>query len=398
MTYSDKPFATPADALAHYGVKGMRWGVRKSDSTAGGSSSSERSEARKQKKMATLSTKAGEARRIEKEMDELGLDSPYLREMYGRGLDQSDRMFKFAYGYSKENAVKMAGANNKKAAERYESDLKAVENGKMTRAQKNMLIGGLAVTAVLGAAYIAGADDRRTANALPGERISPRNFFKRYNERSTFFSSTPLNRERFSQLDDNDVTIPKGTVFKRLTAYKDESLDGRLYTTHTENDHAKYQGLYGPMLKMRTGARQLYISNMTVGESIRSPSHKKRVQAYVDLVVERNQLPEGTPASYRKMVEDRAISQYNIFARNLVGDDPVVASYFQKIQDMGYNALMDDNDAGMLSDSPMILLNPRQVVSKRSFTPLTTKMEKEARKRIIEVAPNTATDPSRRGG
>lgn len=33
MTYSDRP-ATPADAFAHYGIKGMKWGVRKEEPTS----------------------------------------------------------------------------------------------------------------------------------------------------------------------------------------------------------------------------------------------------------------------------------------------------------------------------------------------------------------------------
>lgn len=34
---TDKPFQSPQEALAHFGVKGMKWGVRK-DRDKGGSS------------------------------------------------------------------------------------------------------------------------------------------------------------------------------------------------------------------------------------------------------------------------------------------------------------------------------------------------------------------------
>lgn len=38
MTEQKQEFATPAEALAHYGVKGMRWGVRREDPGGAGSS------------------------------------------------------------------------------------------------------------------------------------------------------------------------------------------------------------------------------------------------------------------------------------------------------------------------------------------------------------------------
>jgi hypothetical protein len=45
MIYSGQPFASPGEALAHFGVKGMKWGVRKdrliADSSSKASSSSE---------------------------------------------------------------------------------------------------------------------------------------------------------------------------------------------------------------------------------------------------------------------------------------------------------------------------------------------------------------------
>lgn len=37
-----RPYDTVDDVLAHYGVKGMKWGVRKGDDSGGGSSKSEK--------------------------------------------------------------------------------------------------------------------------------------------------------------------------------------------------------------------------------------------------------------------------------------------------------------------------------------------------------------------
>jgi hypothetical protein len=49
VTYSGQPFASPGEALAHYGVKGMKWGVRKDDNR----STESRSERKASKKALT---------------------------------------------------------------------------------------------------------------------------------------------------------------------------------------------------------------------------------------------------------------------------------------------------------------------------------------------------------
>jgi hypothetical protein len=177
------------------------------------------------------------------------------------------------------------------------------------------------------------------------------------------------------------------------------------------------------MLKMRTGAKQLYINEMEMSESIKSPSHKKRVQALIDLLNEDKpiSLPD-TPAMealkrnprygddaalsprawLEQMIplqaylgssksptkgtnEELALKYYNTFARELVGENPLGGEYLKKIKGMGYNALIDDNDAKQLSDLPMILLDAAKTTKSRTSTPLTTAMEKEARKRLVEV-------------
>lgn len=59
QTEHEQQFATPQEALAHFGVKGMKWGVRKSDSGGGSGGGGERGKIRRGLTKANVATDAG---------------------------------------------------------------------------------------------------------------------------------------------------------------------------------------------------------------------------------------------------------------------------------------------------------------------------------------------------
>ena len=375
----NQEFDTPMDALAHYGVKGMKWGVRKDDQGSGADGSGV-SEKRKQKSD-DFFDQAAKARALATEMDELGIDSPEMRRLYGKAVDRGDRMFAIMYGQSKDTAVQRQIEFETKRAEYLEKNAEAILEGKLTSAQKTAIVGGLAAAAVVGYVGYTAYQDHQSNKALAGDTINTRVFSRRYAESANQYMSKKI--PSYDSLDDNDIHVPKGTIFSRLTAYENEDMDGRLYTTFTEDDNNKYRGIYGPALRQRTGNRQLFISNMEMGDAVRSPSHRKRVEIYAELRRELAGDPD-TPA-FRKYHADLALHHYNGFARQLVTKNEISERYFKKVQEKGYNALLDDNDAGQLSDLPMILLQPKSMVTSRRFEPLTPKVEREARKNFTEI-------------
>lgn len=412
------------DFLAHHGIVGMKWGKhKKQDSGSGDQAKAEAKTAKLQAKATSNAekamkyhNKAAEKKQLITELDDLGIQHPQMRQLYGRAADQSDRMFMFTQGKTKEKAVQEQRDILAKQQKIAEKDAIAKEQGKLSRGQKIAIGAGIGAAALIVAYGAYKYPDIVTKNAAGGENISVNNFMKRYSDRSTVYSNSPISKDAFHKLDDKDVIVPSGTKFRRLTAFKDEDLGGRLYTTHTQADNDKYQGLYGPMLKMRTGVKQLYINEMEMGESIKSPSHKKRVQVLVDMLnddkpitgspmdmfgnrsKEESKSARGwledmipwqdhfsNPNTSKGSNEEMALRHYNTFARGIVGDNPLGGTYLKKIKDMGYNAIIDDNDAKQLSDLPMILLDAAKTTKSRTSTPLTNAMEKEAKKRLVEV-------------
>ena len=416
------------DFLAHYGVMGMKWGKRKAKdpyasldkaADAPGSNPDKHivKDAKAEAKVATNMAKAQkyhdrakESKQTADELDAMGIEHPEMRRLYGKAVDRPDLLFHVTMGKSKEQAVKEQLDMHRKKQKIAEKDAIAKEQGKLSRNQKIAIGAGVGAAALLVAYGAYKYPDIATKNAAGGERISVNNFMKRYHDRSFDFANAPITKDAFNKLDDNDIVVPSGTKFRRLTAFKDESLDGRLYTTFKSEDNDKYQGLYGAALRSRTGVKDLFINEMEMGESIKSPSHKKRVQALIDILDDTTPLT-GKPVTdmfgrkydpgtktARQWLEDidsrmpskisneaLALKNYNNFAREIVGDNPLGALYFKKIKEMGYNAIVDDNDAKQLSDLPMILLDAAKTTKSRTSRPLTKSMEKAAQKRLVEV-------------
>lgn len=326
------------DFLMHYGVLGMHWGVRKKK------------------------------------------ESPSLNPSRPRGVKELE-----AYSQRPEVAARLAlqvGGNK--------------EFKGLTSAQKAALIAGGVGAAGL-AAFILSRGKLKLSSLPTGipSILEPGNYkaFKfslDYINKAKVFTQ-PISKKTFDLIDDVDVRIPKGTVFKRVTSNPNEDLGSRLYTSFKDADHLRYQAIYPAALRKRTGIENLHISELHQIEDIVSPSHKKRIQMFKEVIDENPPIKEyynslhsifnrGTPTT-----EELALSYYNGFAQQLVADSQATRAYFKKVQDSGYNALVDDNDYKMLADLPMILLDAGKTTGTRVSTELTKEMEILAKRQLEKV-------------
>lgn len=391
--------------LMHYGILGMHWGIIRDRDSSVGSKNAMPLNPKNVAKARKYYDRADQAQKAINEMDKLGIKSPRMRELYGKGVDQSDRIFAFAFATSKQHAVDSERKNLVKIVERNKKDAYAKEHGKLTRGQKIAIGVGIGVGV---AAFLAIYANHKMSDLPigPGQRISVEKFSERYLKRIQDVAKgvTP---EEFAKMSDVEHRVPAGTIFHRITAFPDENLGKKLYATYTEADNDKYQGLYGDMLRMRTNKSDIFISHMTMKEDVVSPSPKKRVQILMDLMDEKL-VSNGHQVSGRELFNERfndfmefwggirnpenlsnkdaVLKAYKSFAASTVNDtDPLVKAYFDKVKSAGYNAIIDDNDAGKLSDSPMILLNAVKTVGSRSSIPLTDRLAQEARDRLVDI-------------
>lgn len=125
-----------SETLAHHGVKGMKWGIRKDRPTSGSSSSSSTPPTREQRR--EIKAKTLEARAIKADI-RVGEIKQELKDL-PVGIRTA---------YTRNNLVTQLNQNTA-YRDQLRKDAAAVRQGHMTSNQKKLLIGGLAAAAIIG--------------------------------------------------------------------------------------------------------------------------------------------------------------------------------------------------------------------------------------------------------
>lgn len=113
---------------------------------------------------------------------------------------------------------------------------------------------------------------------------------------------------------------------------------------------------------------------MTNKNDLIMPSERKRISTFVEMIKNNPEFKEALARDFQvnyggmsfseddwlngKLDDDKAQSYYTAF-QTLLGDEYSRSRkfYFSRLVEMGYNAMIDDNDANRYSKMPVILLN-----------------------------------------
>lgn len=157
----------------------------------------------------------------------------------------------------------------------------------------------------------------------------------------------------FNKLSDNTITLKKGTKFQRISSKSLEEYTekGRIaYASFTKKDNAIYMHDMPKNIEkwrrygiIKDGGNSAYKHVLTMNKDIKVASNKKVVEAYAEVT------GKSSVKSY----------EFRNFIEGLVDrDKDDNKKFINKLIEMGYNAIIDDNDAGAYTTSPLILLNP----------------------------------------
>lgn len=260
------------------------------------------------------------------------------------------------------------------------------------------------------------AETDRFNGIQPGKKITYDDYWKKI-ENTEMSRISGISKDAFDKMDDTPISVPAGHIFKRVSTDKEEVLRKQMYAAFKDEDVDRYQAIL-PQFWSRWGigseAKGGYVVSIKAKEAIVSPSQKQRVQAFIELMDENvkdqsDSRREGrtktgrewldmTPAARLsdrfdlsgksmnpKTNEEQALSQYRNFALGLVNKTPLSDAYFDKLKSKGFNAIIDDNDAGKLSDSPMLIFDTSKSMERLGATPLNQETIDAARNRIVEV-------------
>lgn len=157
----------------------------------------------------------------------------------------------------------------------------------------------------------------------------------------------------FNQLSDSDLTLSKGTKFQRISSknFEEYAEKGRIaYASFKKEDNAIYMHAMPKNIEkwrsngiIKDGGNSVYKHVLEMNKDVKVASKRKVVETYAKI-------------AGKSSVKDY---EFRNFMEGLVDrDKPENKKFINKLIDMGYNAIIDDNDAGSYTTSPLILLNP----------------------------------------
>ena len=172
-------------------------------------------------------------------------------------------------------------------------------------------------------------------------------------------------REKGYSVDgDGRITISKGHELQRVFESKKsgDGSEGANYFSFTERDKNTYVMMMGAGIDSRFKIlRKLAsdkVSTMVAKEELRSPSREEAFDILKDTMSE-----AGTTKGVRPFSKDfsdpEALAWYQDANTRIVLDkgSDLHQAYFSNLRSKGYNILLDEMDAGFLSDLPIIVLD-----------------------------------------
>ena len=402
----------------HFGVKGMKWGHRKDryyelkgrkkkaippnvvhpDNMKPGSKKTydknvkaiekeKHKQAKREARSKKYLEKVDKLEQSKQDVLKNGMKSKAFLNAYGvAGAKASNAEFALMFGVSKDKAVQ--GLVNKfdKKIKRNKEAAEATLNGKLTHDQK-IAIGCAVAVGVYASMGAYGVYKRRKEAAdfkkrvQAGKKISESDFMKQYSN-SVYRN---LDNDFAGVLDDNDVIIPKGTTFKRMSANPETTLRKNIYATFTEDDANRYKAILPRHFNWISEEKSYQIEMEAMGE-VRAPSLKKRVEVFKELLATDDSFKSFYGDEVCSRAYERGHEEYAKFAQLSAGRNKIGNIYFNKLKEMGYNAWVDDNDRGMLSDTPLVLFNDDGFIKRVKANELSKDDIREALDNLKEIS------------
>lgn len=158
--------------------------------------------------------------------------------------------------------------------------------------------------------------------------------------------------------------LKKGTPIHRTTYNPKEEQTGHAFASFKNKDAVGY----ARRQKIFSQGKTTYDMTMKVKDTLVSPSKRERIDTFVKLMSTDPKFVQDykkQKATYMLIKKDTKIEptikglekEYGMFAVGLGGSEALRQRYFSELNKKGYNAIIDDADAGIISNSPIIVFD-----------------------------------------
>lgn len=340
---------SPEEYLEHYGVNGMKWGVIKKDESSGN-------------------------QKIEKK------DTPKKRLTPRNDSETSSKNRFMAVAKANEKKPKLStkeqaealAENNQKFNAKFDppENKKTLADYKPTPTQVKVALGAAAVGLFLYSAY----SGQKILNTKPGKPVSLEGFQALvYKSKAASWNGSGFVKP--SSFLQDDFVLPKGHEFFRISTFAESDWSPATYCTPSVDDFNRYVGAFRGE---KIGFTEFYKVTFKAEREIRVPSLATRLSALKEV------LESASPGS---KYDDETVLQKYGFMCGGSWDSPTAKSLIQNLVSKGYSAIIDDMDAGVIGEKPLVLIDPTAVGSK-----VTARMSKAA----IKLAETSITEISNR--
>ena len=166
----------------------------------------------------------------------------------------------------------------------------------------------------------------------------------------------------------DEFVLKKGTRIHRSTYdSEDANRDGHAFATFKTKDAKGYASRN----KFFSGRKKTFDLSMIAKEDLISPSKKERINTFIELMINDPKFKEAyqaqkqtyqlikNPNKAKKI--DQTIKglekEYEMFAVSLGGSEELRKRYFSELNKKGYNMIIDDADAAIIANSPIIVFD-----------------------------------------
>lgn len=352
MTFLNENKPPLDEVLKHHGIKGMHWGHHKREEPSSGRRSGNSSS----KKTVEKAKKAALQNETTKKYMAIKPKQRSQKEA-ARELKKNEQKFSNKF----DPSVDEAGAATPKKG--------------LSAKQKKLIKIGVGVAVVGGLVAYAAYSHNKNLNAIrdAAGKVIDVDQFNKHVEHSKFKTWGLSGYIQDSSHAREEFTLPAGHTFHRISTTAESTFSSAkpgTYSTHNIEDYNRYIAGF----RHEKASSDFHHVTWTAKEPIKVPN----LTTVLETLREHLSSEQGTEVSH-----EHALTTYQEWSGG-GWELNTQKNFLKSLVGKGYGAIVDEMDAGVIGETPLVFIAPH-LASEKSSTPITNQDITDAESSLIEI-------------